>query len=187
VTLTNFVYPLSSINSSAITLFLHAIDERLALTMFSTECRQFVRHGLAAFVYEHPFALVIDFQARATPAVEDGVTTELLYHRETTQARDLTQGMSLFPDLWHRISDEQAVRVAIINGEGDTIIDVMTLSLAHGTHPFMIIANVNNIFLIISSGAQPIISQQKSADRSSTICARNCSEECLSAQEKEKN
>src|SRR6266700_2709606 len=91
--------------------------------------------------------------------------------------------MNLFDVAWHGPRDEQTVRVAIIDGEGDTIIDAVMLSLAHDT-PTFVIGNVNNIFLIIGSRVQPIISQQKSTDRIATICARYCSKECLSAQVK---
>ena len=85
--------------------------------------------------------------------------------------------MNLFDVAWHGPRDEQTVRVAIIDGEGDTIIDAVMLSLAHDT-PTFVIGNVNNIFLIIGSRVQPIISQQKSTDRIATICARYCPDGC---------
>jgi len=106
----------------------------LTLAMFSTECRQLVGHGLATFVYEHALTLVIDFERCTTPAVKDGIATELLDYMEMSKARDFTQCMSLFGVAWHGTRDEQAVRVALINGEGDTIIEAMTLLLTHGTH-----------------------------------------------------
>jgi hypothetical protein len=126
---------LSTINSSRIPLFLHAIDEWATLTMLSTECRQLVRHHLATFMDEHAFALIVDFERCTTPAVKDGIATKLLYHHEMSQARDFAQGMRLFAVAWHGLSDEQRIGIAVINGKGDTVVDV-TLLLTHDTHTF---------------------------------------------------
>jgi hypothetical protein len=127
---------LSRVRASAIPFFLH-IGERLTLAMFSTEYRQVIGHGVATFMNEHPFALVVDFERCTTPTVKDGIVTERAHHPEMTQARDFAQGMSFFAVAWHGLSDEQAVRVAVINGKSDTIIDVIALLLTHGTHTFL--------------------------------------------------
>src|SRR6266702_4789586 len=68
-----------------------------------------------------------------------------------TECRQLVR---LSAVLWHGISDEQAVRVAGVNREGYTVVDVMTLLLTHDAHTFL--CNSAN---------------KKSTDRSTTICA----------------